>query len=53
MALPGFNASIDYYHIRLENEIGNYPFAAIFNGCLLKDNPIYCSQIVRNGKLGR
>jgi iron complex outermembrane receptor protein len=48
VALPGFNASVDYYHIRLENEINTYPFAAIFNGCLLQGNPIYCSQIVRN-----
>jgi iron complex outermembrane recepter protein len=52
VALPGFNASIDYYHIRLENEIGNYPFATIFNGCLLDGNPIYCSQIVRNKQTG-
>jgi iron complex outermembrane recepter protein len=46
-ALPGFSASVDYYHIRLENEVGNYPFAAIFNGCLNDNNPLYCSQIVR------
>ncbi len=46
-AVPGFSASIDYYHIKLENQIGNYPFAAILNGCLIDDNPIYCSQIVR------
>jgi outer membrane receptor protein involved in Fe transport len=52
VALPGFNASVDYYHIRIENEIGNYPFATIFNGCLLDDNPIYCSQIVRNTQTG-
>ena len=45
--LPGFNASIDYYHIRLENQIGTYPFAVILNGCLQQDNPNYCSQIVR------
>jgi len=45
--LPGFNASIDYYHIRLEDQVGNYPFAVLFNGCLIQDNPIYCSQIVR------
>jgi outer membrane receptor protein involved in Fe transport len=50
VALPGFNASIDYYHIRLEDQIGNYPFAVIFNGCLLKDNPVYCSQIVRTAQ---
>ena len=46
-ALPGFSASVDYYHIRLENQIGNYPFATILNGCLTDNNPIYCSQIVR------
>jgi iron complex outermembrane receptor protein len=46
-ALPGLDASIDYYHIRLENQIGNYPIAVILNGCLTQDNPIYCSQIVR------
>ena len=46
-ALPGFNASLDYYHIRLENQVGNYPFAVIFNGCLNDNNPLYCSQIVR------
>jgi iron complex outermembrane receptor protein len=45
--LPGFNASVDYYHIRLENEIGTYPFAVILSGCLNDNNPIYCSQIVR------
>jgi outer membrane receptor protein involved in Fe transport len=46
-ALPGFNASVDYYHIRLENQVGNYPLAVIFNGCLNSGNPLYCSQIVR------
>ena len=46
--LRGLTASIDYYHIRLENQVGNYPFAVILNGCLNDDNPIYCSQIVRN-----
>jgi iron complex outermembrane recepter protein len=45
--LPGFNASIDYYHIRLENQVGTYPFAVILNGCLKQNNPVFCSQIVR------
>jgi outer membrane receptor protein involved in Fe transport len=44
----GITASVDYYHIRLEDQIGNYPFAVILNGCLQDNNPIYCSQIVRN-----
>ncbi|MGH9561615.1 MAG: TonB-dependent receptor domain-containing protein, partial [Terracidiphilus sp.] len=46
-ALPGFDASVDYYHIRLEDKIGDYPFAVIFDGCLNNNNPLYCSQIVR------
>lgn len=46
-ALPGFNASVDYYHIRLENQVGSYPFAVILSGCLQNNNPLYCSQIVR------
>ena len=45
--LPGLTASVDYYHIRLENQVGNYPFAVILSGCLNDNNPIYCSQIVR------
>lgn len=44
---PGFTASVDYYHIRLENEVGTYPFANIFNGCFNGTNPFYCTQIVR------
>ncbi len=47
VAWSGFNASIDYYHIELDNQVGNYPFAVIFNGCALQNNPLYCSQIVR------
>jgi iron complex outermembrane receptor protein len=46
-ALPGFTSSLDYYHIRLVNQINTYPFAVILNGCLQNDNPIYCSQINR------
>jgi len=52
VGLPGFSASIDYYHIRLEDKIDNYPFAVIFNGCLVQANPIYCSQITRNTVTG-
>jgi len=46
-ALPEFSATVDYYHIQLKDQIGNYPFTAILKGCLIQDNPIYCSQIVR------
>ena len=44
---PDFTASIDYYHIALDNQVGNYPFAQIFNGCAVQNNPLLCSQIVR------
>jgi len=47
VGVPAFNASIDYYHIRLEDQVNTYPFAVILNGCLLDNNPLYCSQIVR------
>ncbi len=46
-AIPGFSASIDYYHIQLQDQVGTYPFAVILNGCLKDGNPTYCSQIVR------
>jgi iron complex outermembrane recepter protein len=45
--VPGFTASVDYYHIRLENEIGTYPFSNIFNGCFNGSSPFFCTQIVR------
>ena len=45
--LPDFSATVDYYHIQLKDQIGNYPFSTILNGCLNDNNPIYCSQIVR------
>jgi iron complex outermembrane receptor protein len=47
---PGFSASVDYYHIVLQNQVNNYPFAVIFNGCALQNNPLYCSQIVRTAQ---
>lgn len=49
-ALPNFSATVDYYHILLKDQIGNYPFAAILNGCLDAGNPTYCSQIVRTAQ---
>ena len=50
--LPDFQATIDYYHISLTNEIGVIPGNIIFNNCLNTGNPAYCSQIVRNPQTG-
>lgn len=46
-ALPGFSASIDYYHIKISNVVNTYPFSTIFNQCLIDNNPFFCSQITR------
>jgi iron complex outermembrane recepter protein len=46
-ALPGFSASVDYYHIDLTNEVGAYPAPTYVQLCLTTGEPIYCNQIVR------
>jgi iron complex outermembrane receptor protein len=51
--LPGFNATVDYYHIHLSGVVGAVPLGVILNGCINGGNPFYCSQIVRapNGSI--
>ncbi len=46
--LAGFNASIDYWHIKLKDEIGTYPAPAILQNCLTNGDPTFCAQIVRS-----
>jgi iron complex outermembrane recepter protein len=46
--LTGFNASIDYWHIKVKDEIGVYPAPAIVQNCLANGDPTFCSQIVRS-----
>jgi outer membrane receptor protein involved in Fe transport len=45
--IPGFTASIDYYHIDLTNIIGSIPLGVSLNNCLA-GNQVYCKNIVRN-----
>jgi outer membrane receptor protein involved in Fe transport len=45
--IPGFQASIDYYHIDLTNIIGNIPLGVSLTNCL-GGNLTYCKNIVRN-----
>jgi outer membrane receptor protein involved in Fe transport len=45
--LPGLTASIDYYHIRLEHQIGTVPGSITLQRCLDSGDPQACSQIVR------
>ena len=50
--IPGWTASVDYYHISITNQIGVIPGNIIFNNCLETGNPAFCSQIVRNRATG-
>jgi len=47
-AVPGLTGSLDYYHIKIQGEVGVIPAAVIMNQCLTTSNPTYCSQIIRN-----
>ncbi len=52
--LPGFNMSIDYFDIKVNNEIGTAGADFIITSCLQTGDPFYCSKIVRapgNGSL--
>ena len=45
--LPGFSASLDYYHIDLSGIISNIPLGVSLNNCLAGD-ATYCKNVVRN-----
>lgn len=51
-ALPDFIGSLDYYHIRIEQEIGVIPAQVILNNCIFNGDPLYCSQLVRQHNTG-
>ncbi len=46
--LPKLTASLDYYHIKLTDEINVFPAASIISQCANTGSPLYCSQIVRS-----
>ena len=46
--LPGFSGSIDYYRIKLKDEIGAIPPGLLLQGCLTTGEPFFCSRIVRS-----
>ena len=45
--LPGFIATVDYFHILLKHEIGTVPGSVSLQRCLDTGDPAACSQIVR------
>jgi outer membrane receptor protein involved in Fe transport len=46
--LPGFVGSIDYYRIKISEQIGNIPLEIILERCLETGDEFFCSQVVRN-----
>ena len=50
--IPHFTASLDYYHIRVKDEIGTIPYLVILSNCANTGDPTYCSQIVRSPSTG-
>jgi outer membrane receptor protein involved in Fe transport len=45
--LPSFNATLDYYDIKIKNIIGTYGANLILNNCLSTANPLFCSLVHR------
>jgi outer membrane receptor protein involved in Fe transport len=50
--LPAFNATIDYYNIRIKNVIGTYGANLIITTCLNSANPLFCSLVHRAPNTG-
>ena len=50
--LPGFNASIDYWAVRVNNYITNLSGQQIVNGCLLQGQDSLCNLIHRGPNIG-
>jgi outer membrane receptor protein involved in Fe transport len=44
--------SIDYYHIKIKNEVGVIPYLVVVSNCANTGDPNYCSQIVRSPSTG-
>ncbi len=50
--LPSFNATLDYYDIKITNVIGTYGANLILNNCLNSANPLFCSLVHRAPNTG-
>ena len=51
-ALPTFNASIDYYQIKIDDVVGVIAANVALNTCLDTGDPTYCALIVRQHTTG-
>lgn len=48
--LPNFNASVDYFDIKIINKIGNLGADTILNNCISSGAPVYCNAIHRDAQ---
>jgi outer membrane receptor protein involved in Fe transport len=48
--LPGFSGSLDYFHIKVAQEITTVPEDIVFNDCLTKGTPSSCALVVRTSQ---
>jgi len=48
VSLATFNASVDYFRIRLRGEIGTVPESVTLQQCLTTGDPVLCGQVVRS-----
>lgn len=46
--IPGLSISVDYFDIKVNNYITNFPGALSLSQCVATGNPIYCSLINRD-----
>jgi outer membrane receptor protein involved in Fe transport len=46
-AAPRFTGSVDYWHIKIDDEVGTLPAGVILNGCPDTGDEVFCSQLVR------
>ncbi|HSN17363.1 MAG TPA: TonB-dependent receptor [Gammaproteobacteria bacterium] len=47
--IPGFDFSLDYYHIELDKQVTAIPVQTILNGCYINSNTKDCSYITVKG----
>ena len=45
--IKGLTASIDYWHVKIDDEVGTLPAGVILNGCPVTGDPTFCSQLIR------
>jgi outer membrane receptor protein involved in Fe transport len=50
--LPEFSGSLDYFKIKIEDQVGTIPANLIMENCLNTGDPTYCTLIVRSPLTG-